>query len=253
MGRESYRDRAFVVRTYDFGEADRVVVLLTRSHGLVRSVAKGVRKSKSRFGSRIQPFVDVDIQLYPGRNLDTITQADTVGYYGTGIIDDYDRYTAACAILETAERLSYADADTDSFLFDEIAHAFRRLPVTAHPTLVVDAFIVRATAHAGWGLSLFNCANCGRPGPHHAFHSQIGGAACVHCRPPGSFDVEEETLHLLWLLAQNDTPQVRDRAEAQAEAQASKTTVHQAHRLATHHLQWHMESALKTLRIMEQA
>ena len=69
------------MRTYDFGEADRVVVLLTKEHGLVRAVAKGVRKTKSRFGSRVQPFVNIDVQLYPGRNLATITQADTVAYY----------------------------------------------------------------------------------------------------------------------------------------------------------------------------
>ncbi|MEA1157620.1 recombination protein O N-terminal domain-containing protein, partial [Klebsiella pneumoniae] len=72
----------------------RVVVLLTRDHGLVRAVAKGVRKTKSRFGSRVQPFVDIDVQFYPGRNLATITQVDTVGYYGRGIIEDFDRYTA---------------------------------------------------------------------------------------------------------------------------------------------------------------
>ena len=100
--RESYRDRAFVVRTYDFGEADRVVVLLTRHHGLVRSVAKGVRKSRSRFGSRIQPFVDIDVQLYPGRNLATITAADTVAYFAGRIIEDFDRYAAGCAALEAA-------------------------------------------------------------------------------------------------------------------------------------------------------
>ncbi|MDY5785103.1 DNA repair protein RecO, partial [Corynebacterium sp.] len=140
----SFRDRAFVVRTYDFGEADRVVVLLTRTHGLVRAVAKGVRKSRSRFGSRIQPFVDIDVQLYPGRNLATITQADTVAYFGAGIIDNYDRYTAACAIMETAEKLSYSDL-ADAVLFDATSDALTRLQGNDHPTLVLDAFILRAT------------------------------------------------------------------------------------------------------------
>lgn len=128
----SFRDRAFVVRTYDFGEADRVVVLLTRDHGLVRSVAKGVRKTRSRFGSRIQPFVNIDVQLYPGRNLATITQADTVTYYGAGIIDDFERYTAACAVLETAEKLSYADLP-DASLFDATAAALHTLQDAEYP------------------------------------------------------------------------------------------------------------------------
>lgn len=74
-----------VIRSYDFGEADRVIVLLTRSHGLVRAVAKGVRRAKSRFGSRLQPFVNLDVQLYPGRNLYTISQADTVDFFGAAV------------------------------------------------------------------------------------------------------------------------------------------------------------------------
>lgn len=245
--RPSFRDRAFVVRTYDFGEADRVVVLLTRNHGLVRSVAKGVRKAKSRFGSRVQMFVELDVQLYPARNqgrgLATITQADTVAYYGSGLIDDFDRYTAGCAILESAERLSYAESD--GTLFDDISHSLRLLQDTTNPTLVLDAFILQATAHAGWGLSLFNCAQCGRPGPHHAFHPQIGGAACLHCRPSGSREVEESTLHIMWLLSGGHY--------AAAQERLTETTAVQVHRLATQHLQYHLESAVSSLRIMEQA
>ena len=87
--RENYRDRAVVIRTYDFGEADRVIVLLTRDHGLVRAVAKGVRRAKSRFGSRLQLFVNLDVQLYVGKNLATISQADTVDYFGARLIEDY--------------------------------------------------------------------------------------------------------------------------------------------------------------------
>ena len=231
-----------MVRTYDFGEADRVVVLLTRTHGLVRSVAKGVRKSRSRFGSRIQPFVDIDVQLYPGRNLATITAADTVAYYAGRIIEDYDRYAAGCAILETAEKLSYANAGVEdgSALFDATRTALEHLQRTEqHPTLVLDAFILQATEQAGWGLSLFNCANCQSPGPHKAFSAPSGGAVCNNCRPPGSADVDPETLHVMWLI-QNGHP-------------ASTDMVAQVHRLTTAHLQWHLETAVRSLKIMEQA
>ncbi|SDL87054.1 DNA replication and repair protein RecO [Corynebacterium mycetoides] len=236
----SYRDRAFVVRTYDFAEADRVVVLLTRAHGLVRAVAKGVRKSRSRFGSRIQPFVDLDVQLYPGRNLATITAADTVAYYAGRIIEDFDRYTAGCAILETAEKLSYSDANEGAELFDATADALHALGQSGqHPTLVLDAFILRATEYAGWGLSLFDCASCQAPGPHKAFNAAAGGAVCNNCRPPGSVSVDPETLHVMWLI-QHGHP-------------ASTEMVDHVHRLTSAHLQWHVESAVKSLRIMEQA
>ncbi|WIM67080.1 DNA repair protein RecO [Corynebacterium breve] len=243
--RESFRDRAVVIRTYDFGEADRIVVLLTRNNGLVRSVAKGVRRAKSRFGSRLQPFVDVDVQLYPGRNLATITQADTVRYYGSGIIDDFDKYAAGCAILESAERLSYADSDNDPFLFDEVTASFEELQRVDYATVIVDKFILRATDHAGWGLSLFDCAQCQRQGPHRAFHPAVGGAVCNNCRPQGSADVHEETLHLMWLLQHDHM--------AAAEAMATATFAAQAHRLTSAHLQWHVEQGIKSLKIMEQA
>ena len=172
--RENYRDRAVVIRSYDFGEADRVIVLLTQNHGLVRAVAKGVRRAKSRFGSRLQLFVNLDVQLYVGKNLATISQADTVNYFGARLIEDYERYTAACAVLESAERLIYADGDGDPYLYNAVVAALEQLQ-TDEPTQTLDAFLLQAMAHAGWAPSLFDCAQCQRPGPHHAFHPAVGG------------------------------------------------------------------------------
>jgi len=71
-------DSGIVLRSYPFGEADRVVVLLSPHHGKLRTVAKGVRKTSSRFGGRLEPFSHVEVVLYEGRNLDTITQAESV-------------------------------------------------------------------------------------------------------------------------------------------------------------------------------
>lgn len=226
-----------MVRTYDFGEADRVIVLLTRNHGLVRGVAKGVRKVKSRFGSRLQPFVDVDVQVYPGRGLSTITGADTVTYYGARIIDDFDRYAAACAVMEVAEKLSYDQGDPE--LFALVQEALTNLQTDQHPTLVLDAFMLKATEHAGWGLSLFNCANCQTPGPHKAFNATVGGAVCNNCRPTGSMDVDPETLHDMWLL--------------RGGYGVSSIRVAQIHRATVAHVQHNLESGLKSLKIMGQA
>lgn len=235
-----------MVRTYDFGEADRVIVLLTRTHGLVRGVAKGVRKSRSRFGSRLQPFVDLDVQVYPGKGLSTITAADTVAYHGARIIEDFERYAAACAVLETAEKLTYEEGDV--VLFDLVKDAIAQLQTAQDPTQVLDAFILRATEHAGWGLSLYNCANCERPGPHHAFHAAVGGAVCNNCRPPGSLEVDPETLHAMWLLARGYAY-----APDPAKPHAGAAVLAQVHRATSAHLQYHLEAGLKSLRMMEQA
>ena len=97
-----YRDEAVVLRTDKLGEADRIITLLTRHHGRVRAVAKGVRRTTSRWGSRLEPFTHVDLQLAEGRSLDTITQAETLTPFHSGIGLDYDRYTAGTVMLETA-------------------------------------------------------------------------------------------------------------------------------------------------------
>src|SRR5258707_3835255 len=106
-----YRDDGVWLRTEKLGEADRIVTVLARKTGRVRAVAKGVRRTKSRFGARLEPFTHVDLMLYPGRSLDVITQAEVIRAYGTPLIADYPRYTSGVAMLETAERLMPVDKE----------------------------------------------------------------------------------------------------------------------------------------------
>lgn len=248
--RPSYRDHAVVVRTYDFGEADRIIVLLTRAHGLVRGVAKGVRRAKSRFGSRLQPFVLLDVQLYSGRNLDTITAADTVEFFGAGIIEIWENYTSACAILESAEKLAVANYGEDPTLFDAVVNALRELQALKdsrdanYPTLVVDRFLLQAMAHEGWSPSLFHCAACNNPGPHRSFHPGHGGAVCGTCRPPGSPKVHSETLHLMWLLLHD--------SKLESVPENFSELVAEAHQLTRAYLQWHLERSIASLKVMDQ-
>ena len=103
---QGYRDDGVVLRTQKLGEADRIITLLTRHNGRVRAVAKGVRRTKSRFGARLEPFTHVDVMVYPGRSLDMITQAEVIRAYGTPLVSDYPKYTAGTAMLETAERFT---------------------------------------------------------------------------------------------------------------------------------------------------
>jgi recombinational DNA repair protein (RecF pathway) len=95
-----------VLRTQKLGEADRIITLLTRHNGRVRAVAKGVRRTKSRFGARLEPFTHVDVMVHHGRSLDIITQAEVVRAYGTPLAANYPKYTAGTAMLETAERFT---------------------------------------------------------------------------------------------------------------------------------------------------
>ena len=173
-----YRDTAVVLRVTKLGEADRIVTLLTRRQGRVRAVAKGVRRTKSRFGGRLEPFSHVDLQLYEGRNLDIVTQAETLDPFGPALASDYSRYTCATAIAETAERLTAEEREPAMRLYLLVVSALRAVTEQGRdPSLVLDAFLLRAMALAGWAPALRECARCGEPGPHAAFHVAVRRAA----------------------------------------------------------------------------
>jgi DNA repair protein RecO (recombination protein O) len=238
-----YRDEAVVLRTQKLGEADRIVTLLTREHGRVRAVAKGVRKTKSRFGARVEPFMLIDVQLYEGRSLDTITQVETLGPYGLRIVADYPRYTAATAMLETAERMTETEREPAVQQFLLLAGGLRTLAQDLHePGLVLDAYLIRSLAVAGWAPSFVDCARCGATGPHRAFALGSGGSVCPSCRPPGSAAPHPETLALLAALLTGDW-ELADASEARRRREGSG--------LVAAYLQWHLERRVRSLRWVE--
>ena len=239
----SYRDHAVVLREHKLGEADRIVTLLTRDHGLVRAVAKGVRRTTSKFGARLGPFAHIDVQLYPGRNLDIVTQVQTVNAFGADIVADYARYTTGCAILETAERLAGEEHAPAPRLHSLTVGALRTLGSGERPPeLVLDAFLLRAMNFAGWAPSLTECATCSAPGPLRAFHVAAGGAVCTQCRPAGAATPGVGVLDLMAALQSGDWP------AAVATADSVRT---QASGLVAAHLQWHLERQLRTLPLVE--
>src|SRR5699024_6204242 len=101
----TYRDDAVVLRTHKLGEADRIITLLTRRTGKVRAVARGIRRTSSKFGAKLEPFSHVDVQFVDGRSLAVITQAESVRVHGALLAGDFRRYSAGQVMLETADRL----------------------------------------------------------------------------------------------------------------------------------------------------
>jgi len=161
-----YRDDAIVLRTHKLGEADRIVTLLGRKTGRVRAVAKGVRRTRSRFGARLEPFTHVDLLLCTGRSLDVITQAETIRPYGEPLVGDYPRYTTGTAMLETAERFTPVEKEPAMRQFLLLVGGLRSLGDGSHdPRLVLDAYLLRSLAVAGYAPALDECAVCGTRAP----------------------------------------------------------------------------------------
>jgi DNA repair protein RecO (recombination protein O) len=241
--RQLYRDDAVVLRVQKIGESDRVITLLTRRHGRVRAVAKGVRRTTSRFGARLEPFGHVDLQIAEGRNLHTVAQVEGIDLYGKRFTGDYPRYTAASAIAETAERLTPIEEEPALRLFLLTLGAVRALAAGQRSTtLVLDAYLLRAMGVAGWAPALTECAVCGTAGKHRAFSVPAGGAVCPDCRPPGAAHPAPATLDLMAALAEGDWP-AADAAESSVRRECSG--------LVAAHLQWHLERGLRSLPLVD--
>lgn len=237
------RDEGVVLRLHKLGEADRIVTLLTRRSGIVRAVAKGVRRTGSKFGARLEPGSHVDAQLYVGRSLGIVTQAESLHAYGARVVDDYPRYTTMQAILESAERLAGEEGAASIRLYLLVVGALRSLAQKDKPAqLVLDAFLIRAMTVAGWEPELEECARCARPGPHRRYSVESGGTTCIECAVPRAVTIQAETPgHLTALLRGDwDTAMVTER-RVQRESSG----------VLAAHLQWHLERALRSLPLVE--
>jgi len=239
----TYRDEAIVLRTHKLGEADRVVSLLTRTRGRVRAVARGVRRTSSRIGARLEPFSHVDVQLYEGRSLDTVTQVESIAGLGAQLAGDYARWTAGTAMLETAERLTPAEREPALQQYALLVAGLRALAAGEHEAgLILDSYLLRSVAVAGWSPSFTDCAQCGTAGPHRAFAVASGGMVCPACRPAAAAAPSPATVALLGALLSGDWLQA-DRSQSRERREAST--------LVAAFLHWHLERGLRSLPLVD--
>lgn len=237
------RDEGIVLRTQKLGESDRIITVLTRDRGRVRVAARGVRRTSSKFGARLEPFAHIDLQVYTGRTLDSVTQVEALASYGAELVDDYARWTAGQAMLETSERLTGEEGEPALQQYLLLHGGLRSLVAREHdPSLILDAFLMRSLAISGWAPSFAECAICSAPGPHRAFHVAHGGALCESCRVPGSATPGAETLALMGALLSGDWD-FADQSSASARSRCSG--------LVAAYLQWHLERGLRSLRHVE--
>jgi DNA repair protein RecO (recombination protein O) len=173
-----YKDEGIVLKTIKLGEADRIVTLFTRRNGKVRAVAKGVRKTKSRFGGRLEPFTRVELLIYQGRNLDTITSADIMTSFDE-VRTDYSKLVSAAAMVELVEKIT-PEKERALSTYALLLAALRALAADRGAT-VVPAFIVKLLSISGYHPQLQSCAGCGDGGDLNAFSASLGGAVCSMC------------------------------------------------------------------------
>jgi DNA repair protein RecO (recombination protein O) len=217
---ERYGDEALVLSTVDYGEADRLVTLLTREHGKLTAFAAGARKSKRRFAGALEPYMRLRVQLVETRGSTVrLDAADIVtGYYGARA--ELPLIARALYAVELCRELT-RDHEPHPELFELLEAYLRRLDAKeAGPTSLL-AFELAALAHAGLMPRFDSCALCGGgPGERPRFDQVHGGAVCEPCsgRARDAVAVSPELLSGLRALQEGQRtplpPEQRARARA---------------------------------------
>jgi DNA repair protein RecO (recombination protein O) len=233
-----YRDAAVVLRTYKLGEADRIVVLLTEGHGKVRAVAKGVRKTGSRFGGRLEPLAHVTLLMHMGRELDVVSQAESIDTLRP-LFGDLDLATQGLAMVEAVDQLA-PDREPVPHLYRMLVGALRTLAEGRSP-LVVPAFYWKLLAAEGVRPELDACVSCGAEEPLVAFDLDEGGVLCRSCRR-GS-PLSPDALGLM--------RQVLGGQLGAALATPDGPAVHEVTQLATRAVEHHIERRLRAVAMFE--
>jgi len=178
-----YRTPAVILKRMDLGESDRIVTLFSRDDGKIRAVAKGVRRTTSRSAGHLEPFTLSDVLFAVGRELDVISQADTLESFRE-IREDLERTTHAYYLAEVVDLLT-EDRSENRAVFDTLVLGLRELAETNDARLVLVVFHLRLLDALGYRPELRECVSCRsaiEPNRNH-FSALLGGVVCPGCGP----------------------------------------------------------------------
>ena len=237
---KSFRTQGVVLRTTKLGEADRILTLCTPDHGKVRAVAKGVRKSGSKFGARLEPLAEIDAQLSRGRTLHILTQVETVNAH-RGLREGLDALTLASCMAEAVDMV-ILDEEPNPALYSMFTRALSTLERDAR-SVVAAAFLWKLLALEGFEPLLSECARCGANDIERiGFAPGEGGAICQACISRTGWHTTEDTFSALEELMIGRVGSVL--------AEASSETGAALERLARATFEHHVERKLRSAALL---
>jgi DNA repair protein RecO (recombination protein O) len=226
------KTEAVVLRSLRYGEADRILHLYTPHRGRVGAIAKGVRRSRSRFGGRLEPFFRIRVELHEGKGeLSTVTGAQTVDAHRS-LRSDARALDAAARACDAVGRL-FETSEPHPGVFHLLCRKLALLderPESATRSHAL-AFRLKLLAAAGLAPQLGSCVSCGDGDHLVGFSGAGGGVVCAACEA-GAFPLEEEAHRFMTeVLAHTlaEAPQGAERALGQVERAIAQTLEHHAH------------------------
>lgn len=206
----SYRTQAIVLGHIEYGEADRILKLFTMEKGKISAIAKGVRKIRSRKAGHLEPFTRVTLFMAVGRNLDIITQAETVDSY-PDLRDNLEGIAYASYVMEVVDRFTYEEGQNPG-IFRLLANTLSRLEKQSNPETVIHYYEMRLLDLLGFRPQLFECVDCGNQiqEEDQYFSPLVGGIICPKCGPARTeaWHLQKDVLRYLRHLQRSNWRQV---------------------------------------------
>ena len=206
----SYRTQAIILGHIEYGEADRILKVFTFQKGKITAIAKGVRRIRSRKAGHLEPFTRVMLLLAKGRNMDIVTQAETVDNY-PGLRTDLERIGYASYVVEVLDKFTYEEGQNIA-IFRLLANTLKRLEDHPNPTTVMHFYEMRLLDLVGFRPQLFECVDCGKSiqAEDQFFSPLAGGVACPRCGKarPEAWPIGVDTLRYFRHLQRSNWEQV---------------------------------------------
>jgi len=179
-----YKTEGIVLKSIKLGEADKIITIYSSERGKISAVAKGIRKTKSKFGARLEPFSHVNLLLYDGRNLDIVTQVELVSSFRE-IREDFDKVVYGSAMLDLLEKISPIE-EKDEEVFGFVLSSLQVLSsASKNIPLLLAAFDLKLMSIAGFRPNLSGCVICSGAASslkkEVIFSCEWGGILCDKC------------------------------------------------------------------------
>ena len=236
-----YKEQGVVLGSIKLAEADKIVTILTQGSGKVRAVAKGIRRTSSRFGGRLEPFTHVSLMLYRGRSLDTVTQAEIVHPFRV-VREDYGLVRAGSTMLEAADKVA-EEHERNVPLFMLLLKGLRALEsAPADPPAVAEAFLLKLLGLSGFAPGLEACVVCGSREVSRFSHAQ-GGAVCEADRERDAQRAAPEALAWLSSLAKGTLEEAGEHSPPPRVRGAGRALLYGF-------AEWHLERRMRSLPLL---
>lgn len=182
---ESFVTDAINLKSYNLSESDKIMVMYSRDKGLIRGVAKGVKKPKSKLGARMDLLVANKLMLHKGRNLDTISQAEALNTFNA-TRRNMDKIFYSMYISEVVNNFGVEDDPCSSVIFDLLYEALNTVSHAEDKIQILNAvlkFQLKMMRVSGFSLELDKCLCCGKPieNENMYFSGRLGGVVCMEC------------------------------------------------------------------------